>query len=224
MQKNSELDDLLDSTNGGASQIRNRLKSMKQENDRLPGESAQKKIRTNMHSLLSKKFIALVQEYQTLQNSYKEKYRERVQRQAEIVKPGVSRDEVDEMIQSGGDMYSDKMMVENKHTEAKAALMQMQEQQKDIKHLERSIIELNQVFMDMSAIVESSSETVHRIEDSLTNTVTSTGVAITHLKAAEEYTMARRKRAAMLVTSVVVVILIIAGVFAALLATKVIAF
>jgi len=213
-RKNEALEELLDSTNSAALQIRNKLKLMKVENDKLSGESAQKRIRSNMHNILSKKFIALVQEYQALQNSYKEKFRERVQRQAEIVKPGVTRDEVDEMISSGGNYFADKMLADSKHLEAKNALLNIQEQQRDLKHLEKSIQELHQVFLDMAAIVEASSDQVGKVENDVTRSLSSAGQAVKHVTKAEEYLMQRRRRAALLyggITAIIVTIALVAG-------------
>jgi len=217
-KKNDTLDELLDSTNSAALQIRNKLKAMKIENEKLSAESAQKRIRTNMHNILSKKFIALVQEYQSVQNSYKERFRERVQRQAEIVKPGVSRDEVDEMISSGGNYFADKMISNSKHAEAKNALINIQEQQRDLKHLEKSIQELHQVFLDMSAIVESSSEQFGKVESDVNRSVASAGQAVKHVSKAEEYLMQRRRRAALLyggITAILITIALIVGLIVA---------
>jgi len=213
-RKNEVLEELLDSTNSAALQIRNKLKVMRAENDKLSGESAQKRIRSNMHNILSKKFIALVQEYQALQNSYKEKFRERVQRQAEIVKPGVTRDEVDEMIASGGNYFADKMLADSKHLEAKNALLNIQEQQRDLKHLEKSIQELHQVFLDMAAIVEASSDQVGKVETDVNRSLASAGQAVKHVTKAEEYLMQRRRRAALLyggITAIIVTIALVAG-------------
>jgi t-SNARE complex subunit (syntaxin) len=223
-KKNGPLEELLDSTNSSALQIRNKLKAMKAENDRLPGDSAQKRIRSNMHNILSKKFIALVQEYQTLQNNYREKYRERVQRQAEIVKPGVSREEVDEMITTGGNYFADKMLSDSKHLEAKNALISIQEQQRDIKHLEKSIQELNQVFIDMAALVEASQETVTKVEDNTTTSLAAAGAAVKHVTKAEEYLMQRRRRAALLYGGITAIILTIALVAGLIIAAKLGAF
>jgi len=197
---------------------------MKAENDKLSGESAQKRIRSNMHNILSKKFIALVQEYQTRQNNYREKYRERVQRQAEIVKPGVSREEVDEMIQSGGNYFADKMLSDSKHLEAKNALISIQEQQRDIKHLEKSMQELHQVFIDMAAIVEATQEKMDKTLDDTNKSVADSGQAVKYVSKAEEYLMQRRRRAAMLYGGITAIILTIALVVGLIIAAKLGAF
>jgi hypothetical protein len=42
----------------------------------------QSRIRSNMHGTLTRKFVDLMAEYQEIQTKYKNKYRERVERQA----------------------------------------------------------------------------------------------------------------------------------------------
>jgi len=222
-QKNDELDELMKSTNAAASQVRTKLKQMKIENDALPPENSQKRMRTSMHSLLTQKFIALVQEYQTVQTNYREKFRERMQRQAEIVKPGVSKEEVDQMIETGTLTFADKMLADEKHSAAKNALIQMQEQQRDLKSLEKSIQELNQVFIDMSTIVEASSEHVARVEENVGQSVSYSGAAAKSVATAHEHAMTRRKRLAVTFTIITVIILTILAIIGGLLAAKVFA-
>jgi t-SNARE complex subunit (syntaxin) len=222
-QKTEELDELMKSTNAAANQVRTKLKVMKQENDALPAENPQKRMRTNMHSLLTQKFIALVQEYQTVQTNYREKFRERFQRQAEIVKPGVTREEVDQMIETGTLSFADKMLSDQKHSEAKNALLSMQEQQRDLQHLEKSIQELNQVFIDLSTIVQQSGEHITRVEADVNKSVAFSGAAAKNTSVANEHAMARRKRIGIAITTIVVIALVIAAIIGGLFAAKVFA-
>jgi len=216
----SELEELLDTTNASAANVRNKLRNMKQENDKLPAEDSQKKIRTNMHAVLSKKFLLLLQEYQALQNSFREKTRERFQRQAEIVKPGVTREEVDTMLETGNDYFGDKLMNDTKHGEAKNALMRIQEQKRDLKHLEKSIHELHQIFLDMSAYVDSSQESLEKVELDMGLTVESSSSAAIHLSRAKDYEMQRRRKFTILAVAIGSVILIIVLIVVALFASK----
>jgi len=222
-QKTEELESLLESTNSAASKVRNKLKSMKHRNDTLPPENPQKRVQTNMHSVLSEKFRSLLTEYQTLQTNYKEKCRDRVQRQAEIVKPGVTREEVDQMIETGTGAFQDQMLSTQKHTEAKNALMQMQEQQRDLKQLEKSIQELHQIFLDMQSVVESQKEVVDRVETNVAESAVYTAESIHKLNKAHEYTMAKRRRIAATTGAIVVILLVAAGIIGALFAAKVFA-
>lgn len=49
------------------------------------------RIRQNLHSTLSRKFVSQVQEYQEMQQKYKNKYRDRVGRQLKVVKPDATQ-------------------------------------------------------------------------------------------------------------------------------------
>jgi len=216
----SELEELLDATNSASGNVRNKLRIMKLENDKIPAEDAQKRIRTNMHAVLSKKFLLLLQEYQALQNSYREKTREKFQRQAEIVKPGVTREEVDAMLETGSDYFGDKLLSETKHTEAKNALMRIQEQQRDLKHLEKNIHDLHQVFLDMSNLVEASQETLEKVELDMTQTVGAASTAVHQVTKAEEYTMQRRRKFTIVATAITTVVLIIVVVVVAIVVAQ----
>jgi t-SNARE complex subunit (syntaxin) len=222
--KIEELEELLSATNAAAGQVRAKLKEMKESNDQLASEDAQKRIRSNLQSVLAKKFLALLQDYQALQTAYRDKSRERFQRQAEIVQPGVTREQVDTMLESGGDYFGDKLLSEKRHTEAKNALMAIQEQQRDLKHLEKSIHELHQLFLDMEVMVDSSTETMEKVEMDLAKTVQVSSVAINELKKAEEYTMQRRRKFTILATGIGTVVLVIVIVVVAVIAAKYAAF
>lgn len=54
-----------------------------------------------MHGTLTQKFLELVQEYQEVQTTYKNKYQEKVERQYKIAKPDATQDEIDEAMESG---------------------------------------------------------------------------------------------------------------------------
>jgi t-SNARE complex subunit (syntaxin) len=221
-QKNQkELEQLLEATNTAANQVRTRLNKMKQENSKLPAENPQKKTRTNMHSTLLNKFMELMREYQSLQANYKERYRERLQRQAEIVKPGISNDEVETMMQSGTEYFADQMLSDERHTSSKSALVNIQEQSRELQQLEKSIQELNQLFIDLSAAVDTSSDDLVKVTHEINETVIGVSEGVAQVVKAEEYAMQRRRRLALLISSAVTVILVVVAIIAGLIAAKV---
>jgi len=208
----------MESTNSAASKVRTKLKVMVDSNEALPSEDPQKKTRTHIHKILTQKFIAVISEYKALQNNFRERSREKVQKQAEIVKPGISRGEVDEMMSTGTGIFADQLLNDQKHTEAKNALLQIQEQQRDLKQLEKSINELNQLFIDMQAIVETSSENITRLEANTTTSVTHGGIALQHVDKAFLAVMTKRKRIAIASTVILVIFLIAATIIGLILA------
>jgi t-SNARE complex subunit (syntaxin) len=215
----NELESLLDSTNSSANQIRNKLKVMKADIDK--SDDAQKRIRSNMHQTLTKKFLEIMTEYQTLQTQYKEKFYERVKRQAEIVKPDISDDEVNKIITSGNSdaLFSENQVVVDRHTEAKNALMFIQEEQRGLKQLEKSIVELQQLFIDFSAASETHNQAIVDLEQRTGETAIGVQQGVTHLAIANEYAAARRRRIAALITTVTFILLCIVGIVLAQLFT-----
>ena len=209
----SELETLLDSTNASANQIRSKLKIMKNEIDK--SDDSNKRIKNNMHSTLTKKFLELMSEYQTLQTQYKEKFQERVKRQAEIVNPNISEEEINKIINSGSSdgLFSDQVV--DRHTDAKNALMYIQEEHRGLKQLEKSLLELQQLFIDLSAAVESHSTNIEHLERETSETSIVVQQGVTQLAIANEYAATRRRRVAALITTVTFILLTIVGIVVA---------
>jgi len=68
---------------------------------KLDPEDPAKRMLHSVHGPLTKKFMDLMTQYQGLQNTFKQRYKSKIQRQAEIVMPGISAEEVDRMITNG---------------------------------------------------------------------------------------------------------------------------
>jgi len=209
----SELETLLDSTNASSNQIRSKLKIMKVEIDK--SDDSNKRIKTNMHSTLTKKFLELMTEYQTLQTQYKEKFQERVKRQAEIVNPNISEEEINKIITTGSSdaLFSDQVV--DSHSNAKNALMYIQEEHRGLKQLEKSLLELQQLFIDLSAAVDSHSTNIEQLERDTAETTIVVQPGVTQLAIANEYAAARRRRMAALITTVTFILLTIVGIVVA---------
>ena len=160
-ESTQKLEELMKATNASAQQVRNTLKAMDSENKeyaRRNEGSSEARIRSNMHGTLTRKFVDLMAEYQELQTKYKNKYRERVERQYRIVKPSATKDEIDAAFESGQnqpEIFTQQILQGPGHAAARNALADIQERHKDITRLETSIAELHQLFLDMSVLVES---------------------------------------------------------------------
>jgi len=149
-KKSQALEKLLEATNASALQARNKLRSMKEEADQLPAESEHRRTRMNVHAILSKKFISLLQEYHAVQNDFREKYKVRVRQQFAIVQPGASREQLDEILVKDNNQHIDRILSDSKHLQARNALLSIQEQKRDIHHLEKSIQELDTISTELS--------------------------------------------------------------------------
>eukprot|EP01043_Picozoa_sp_COSAG02_P078165 COSAG02_NODE_17462_length_1001_cov_1.584257_1_plen_169_part_01 len=123
-----EIEDLTDDTNHLSTQVRNKLKdldeALKQQkmSDPMAEQTSDFKIRRNMHATLTKKFMETMQDYQDCQTKYKHKYQDTVKRQFKIVKPDATAEEVDAVLEGGGDQIFTDHMLASRNAQARAAL------------------------------------------------------------------------------------------------------
>jgi len=217
-ESTERLEELMRTTNGMATQVRNRLKAMDVENKeyaRRNEGSSEARIRSNMHGTLTRKFVDLMAEYQELQTKYKNKYRERVERQYRIVKPHATKEEIDAAFDSGEpqpEIFTQQILQGPGHAAARNALADIQERHKDITRLETSIQELHQLFLDMSVLVESQGELLDQIEYTVSQSVNYTGKAVEELRVANQYQKkVRKKMCCVIVVVLIIIIVLLAG-------------
>jgi t-SNARE complex subunit (syntaxin) len=202
---------LIDSTNLAAADLRNKLKEMDQENKKMGNNAkgtAQYRIRTNMHGTLTRKFLDLMSEYQEVQTKYKNKYRERVERQYKIgnpnfgvilvslllAKPEATQEEIDEALESGNTQIFQKQILDMQHhAQAKEALIYIENRHRDIIRLEQSIKQLHQLFLDMAILVEAQGELIDQIEYNVSQSVAYTKQAVKELHTANKLQKRSRK-------------------------------
>ena len=211
-----QLEDLMKATNALAQGVRNKLKGMNEENKdfaRLHEGASEARIRSNTHGGLTRKFVDLMAEYQEIQTKYKNKYRERVERQYKIVKPHATREEIDNAFDGSDgqqpEIFTQQILQGPGHAAARNALADIQERHKDITRLEVSIQELHQLFLDMSVLVESQGELLDQIEYTVSQSVNYTGKAVEELRSANKYQKKVRQKMCCVIVIILVVITII---------------
>ena len=138
------LEGLMKETNGAAQAVRNKLKAMDLENKEFAKRNegaSEARIRSNMHGTMTRKFVDLMAEYQEIQTKYKNKYRDRVERQLRIVKPTATKDEIEQAVEGGeaSEIFTQQFLQGPGHAAARNALADIQERHKDITRLETSI-------------------------------------------------------------------------------------
>jgi len=217
-KRNSEqLEVIVDSTNLAASEVRNKLKDMDEQNKAMVKSnpkvkgSAQWRIRTNTHGSLTRKFMDLMQEYQELQTIFKNKFKERVERQYKIAKPDATQEEIEEALESGDtEIFAQQILETKRHSKAKDALAYVEAKHRDILRLEQSIKELHQLFLDMAILVESQGELINQIEYNVSSSVEYTKEAVEELKKANKLQKKSRKKMCIIIV-ILIIVFIIAG-------------
>ncbi|GAB1290215.1 Syntaxin-2 [Apodemus speciosus] len=210
-----ELEDLNKEIKKTANRIRGKLKSIEQSCDQDENgnrTSVDLRIRRTQHSVLSRKFVDVMTEYNEAQILFRERSKGRIQRQLEITGRTTTDEELEEMLESGkpsiftSDIISDSQIT-------RQALNEIESRHKDIMKLETSIRELHEMFMDMAMFVETQGEMVNNIERNVVNAVDYVEHAKEETKKAIKYqSKARRKKwiiAAVAVAVIAVLALII---------------
>lgn len=149
-----------------ANRIKLKLKQMSQINEQIGQKdqlSAEHRIRSTQHQMLTRKFIDVMTDYQLTQADYRDRCKARIQRQLEITGRITTDDEIEEMIESGNPAIFTRG-IEMETQQAKQTLAEIEARHSDIMKLEKSIMELRDLFVDLATLVEIQGEMVNRIE------------------------------------------------------------
>ncbi|OWK11545.1 hypothetical protein Celaphus_00007118, partial [Cervus elaphus hippelaphus] len=170
------------------------------------------------HSTLSRKFVEVMTEYNATQSKYRDRCKDRIQRQLEIsacdtpapnlpplLSPGrtTTNEELEDMLESGKlAIFTDDIKMDSQMT--KQALNEIETRHNEIIKLETSIRELHDMFVDMAMLVESQGEMIDRIEYNVEHSVDYVERAVSDTKKAVKYqSKARRKKIMIIICCVV---------------------
>jgi len=153
--------------------IRKRIKAL-QETTRIRthGQAEQdRQVRKTQIEGLKNKFLEIVQNYQNMEMKHRDKSKQRIERQYQIVKPDASPEEIRQAVEGGQEVqifaqavsdlyavfsqsrltpgYHHQLRQSNRVGNAQGVLNEVQSRHEDIKQIERTLVELFQLFQDM---------------------------------------------------------------------------
>lgn len=192
-----ELEDLMADIKKTANRVRAKLKVIEQNmeaEENVNKASADLRIRKTQHSTLSRKFVEVMTEYNRTQTDYRERCKNRIQRQLEIQGRSTTNEQLEEMLEQGNpSVFTQGIIMDT--AAAKQTLADIEARHADIIKLETSIKELHDMFMDMAMLVESQGEMIDRIEYHVEHAVDYVQTATQDTKKALKYqSKARRKK------------------------------
>jgi syntaxin 1B/2/3 len=192
---NAELDALLEKVGSAVVAARNGLVGMKDGIAQSKGKSAEKEIQNNMHALLTSKFQELLEKFNGIQMAYKGKVEDDAARQMKTVNPFVSDKEVANAIASGdfSGVFAQALTSSEDHR-AKEALIMVKERYREIRNIERNIVEMRSIFSEMTTLVQSQHEMVQEIDYKVQASLKFTEEGVEDLKAAQELQAAAQKK------------------------------
>uniref|UniRef100_A0A8C4R5B1 Syntaxin 2 n=1 Tax=Eptatretus burgeri TaxID=7764 RepID=A0A8C4R5B1_EPTBU len=210
-----ELEDLMADIKKTANRVRSKLKSIEQDIEKEETEnrsSADLRIRKTQHSTLSRKFVEVMTEYNSTQTDYRERCKNRIQRQLEITGKTTTNEELEDMLESGNPaIFTSGIQMDSKID--KQAMSEIESRHNDIIKLENSIRELHDMFVDMAMLVESQGEMIDRIEYNVEHSVDYVERAVSDTKKAVKYQSKARRKKIMIIICCVVLGIVIASTF-----------
>jgi len=130
-----------------------------------PGSSSER-TRTAITGALKKKLKDLMGEFQGLRSRLQREYREVVERRVfTVTGQHASEDEIDRMIEAGeGETVFQKAILEQGRGYVLDTLAEIRERRDAVMELEKSLMELHQIFLDMAVLVEAQGQMIDNIE------------------------------------------------------------
>lgn len=122
------------------------------EEEHGPTSAVARMVRSQYVSLTSA-FHEAISEYNEAEMIQRENCKTRIQRQAEIMGKDVSRDQIDEMIETGKwNIFSDNLLLEGRT--ARSALNEIENRHKELLELESRIRDIHELFFQLALLVE----------------------------------------------------------------------
>ncbi len=161
----STINPIIADTNKRGIYTKTLLQSLKQETEKIVDQQ-DLKIRKTLLDTLTRKFVEVMKGYQQAQAKYKTEITKKAKRQVQIVKPDATEEEVDAVVRSGGaDKLIQASILKGEASEAvKSMTDAVNQRYNEILAIEKSVMEMHQMFVDLAMLVESQGELLDSIE------------------------------------------------------------
>lgn len=159
-----ELDTASNQTHDISAQIKRRIQALEASRGKVSGRDREAWVQQT--NVVKSRFVAAIQEYQQSEQQYRQKSRQRMERQVRIVKPDATQEEIAAVVNNdtGAQVFSQALMSSNRYGESRVAYREVQQRHDDVKKIEKTLTELAQLFSDMSVMVAQQDETIDAIE------------------------------------------------------------
>ncbi|KAK6502904.1 Plasma membrane t-SNARE, secretory vesicle fusion [Arthrobotrys musiformis] len=163
---------------------------------------------------LERKFKQTLTNFQQIEVAYQKRSRELLVRQYKIANPNATEEQIRDIQEAGPDtqIFTQATMQGNRSGAARSALAEVRSRHNDIQRIERTMLELAELFEQLNQEVKAQGESVEETEKQSKNVETDTRQAVGHLTTAVTHAEgARRKKwwCLLLVLIIIIVIVVI---------------
>ncbi|CAG8545155.1 2920_t:CDS:2, partial [Scutellospora calospora] len=153
---------LITVTEDESSRMSRQIDLLISETSRISGQISHKltdqtQMRSTQHATLAKVFMDTMTSYRNMQVENAKKYREKIIEQYHIVNPDATQEEIDNLI----DNDINKLQSSAQSNQSRTILTEIQDRQHDVRRIEKSINELNEMFRDIQALVIEKEDVAH---------------------------------------------------------------
>jgi len=159
----AQLESLVAETSLLNNHLRDDIKFLERDS-KYPGDpqGPQKKQQVDV---LKKSFDAELKNYQLMESQYRGQYRTQMERQYRIVKPDATAEEIEQAVASGEtQVFSQAILSSARSSNAQSTLGAVKARHAEIQRIERTLVELVQLFEEMAREVEAAEPIVEKIE------------------------------------------------------------
>lgn len=211
-----KLKPLIDSTNKRAKGCKNLLGLLKEDTTSLKGQGklnvSDIRVRENMVTTLTRKFVDEMKLYQQAQQQYKTDLKSKVKRQVLVVKPDATDEEVDAVMKSEGGrdaLYKERILAGGVNDQIKTTYAKVAGKYQDVLTLEQSVAELHQMFLDFALLTEQQGELLDQIEFQVKQAGDYVEEANVDVHQAIEYQKAIRKKQCWIILIAVIAVIVV---------------
>ncbi|XP_074375364.1 syntaxin-124-like [Apium graveolens] len=175
-----------------------------------PGSSADR-TRTSVVSGLGKKLKTMMDEFQSLRTRMNEEYKETVgRRYFTITGKHADDDMIEDLISSGeGENFLQKAIQEQGRGQIMDTISEIQERHDAVKDIEKNLVELHQIFLDMAALVEAQGQQLNDIESHVAHASSFVKRGTDNLVEAREYQKNSRKWTCYAIILAIILIIVV---------------
>ncbi|OZJ05894.1 hypothetical protein BZG36_00892 [Bifiguratus adelaidae] len=166
-----ELEALMDETQKMNQNVKKRIKALELQNARMKN-SPDHPMRLTQIGQLKDRFLDTIRRFQNVERDFRKRYRAQIERQILMVNKDATQEDIEQALDSDNpQIFAQSLMNAQRSGQARAVLHEVQTRHDDIKKIEKTILELHQLFMDMQTLVETQGEVIDKIEDMAEATV-----------------------------------------------------
>ncbi|KAK9706447.1 hypothetical protein RND81_07G125100 [Saponaria officinalis] len=175
-----------------------------------PGSSADR-TRSGVVSGLGKKLKSIMDDFQGLRATMQAEYKETMERRYFTI-TGEKADEqmIENLIASGeSENFLQKAIQDQGRGQIMDTINELQERHDSVKEIEKNLIELHQVFLDMAALVEAQGQQLNNIESHVAHASSFVRRGTDQLEEAHEYQKSSRKWYCVAILAFIILIVVL---------------